>query len=79
MSEVILLQITDKLEEMRRSSGGLAEIFELGKKGKGRKRVKRGKGKKKTLPAIKVPTIHVQCALLQTPLLSSDRSTFFVK
>ena len=63
---------------MRRSSGGLAEIFELGKKGKGRKRVKRGKGKK-TLRAIKVPTIHVQCALFQIPLLSSDRSTFLTK
>ena len=80
MRDVILLQITDKLEEMRRSSGGLAEIFELGKKGKGRKRsrVKRGKGKK-TLRAIKVPTIHVQCALFQIPLLSSDRSTFLTK
>ena len=78
MTDVILLQITDKLEEMRRSSGGLAEIFELGKKGKGRKRVKRGKGKK-TLRAIKVPTIHVQCALFQIPLLSSDRSTFLTK
>ena len=78
MRDVILLQITDKLEEMRRSSGGLAEIFELGKKGKGRKRVKRGKGKK-TLRAIKVPTIHVQSALFQIPLLSSDRSTFLTK
>ena len=64
---------------MRRSSGGLAEIFELGKKGKGRKRVKRGKGKKKTLRAIKVPTIHVQCALFQIPLLSLDRSTFLME
>ncbi|CAH3117909.1 unnamed protein product [Porites lobata] len=62
-------QITDKLEEMRRSSGGLAEIFELGKKGKGRKRVKRGKGKKKTLRAIKIsidddkPVFFIQCGI----------------
>ncbi|XP_073228483.1 carboxypeptidase B-like [Porites lutea] len=64
-----LNEITDKLEEMRRSSGGLAEIFELGKKGKGRKRVKRGKGKKKTLPAIKIsiddnkPVFFIQCGI----------------
>ena len=46
---------------MRRSSGGLAEIFELGKKGKGRKRVKREKGKKKTLRAIKVHDSRSMC------------------